>query len=564
MNSKLETLWKSLYGDDHLSLTTLRQVLSDLENSKVSLPKENSRDQNTSTQWYQQAVVYALYVQHFDTNFQGIIDRLEYLHNLGASCLWLLPVLESPMRDEGFDVSDFYSIRSDLFDPLLPKDQHPAQFRHFLEQAHSKGIRVIFDIALNHISKDHSWFQKALADPNSEEFGYFHWSTSGLEHRKARIIFKGMVDSNWEWEPSVSKYYFHRFYPHQPDINYSNPKLLREIIRVLAYWIGQGVDGFRVDAAPYFWKDDQTHSENHPKTHTIIKILRIAVEAIKPDTLLLAEACQPPTEVVDYFGNDDECHGAYHFPLMPQIFKSLATEDPRPIQQVLDTSVTPEIPPGSQWFTFLRCHDELTLEMVSPEDRVFLYNNYCKEPAWDFRQGEGIASRLIELVGEPEDALLAHGILLTLTGTPVIYYGDEVLTPNNIEFHKAWETRTGYQDSRNLVRGPLDWNKITAQLDQTHSKELWHYQLLSRLIALRKEFPDFANAKQMIQSSNPPLLGISKTLSKGLFQGWFNLSKSNIVPVPVLSSVKTSVLFSHGYEEGGLSPKGFLWTLENP
>lgn len=571
MKQTFEGLWKSLYGEQELATSTLQEVLSDIEQSKnidktkpVSTPKPVSESQTTDPKgdqvhWYQQAVVYALYVQHFNKNFQGIIDRLDYLHTLGTTCLWLLPVLESPMRDEGFDVSDFYAIRSDLFDPSLAKDQHSTQFKRFLDQAHKKGIRVIFDIALNHISKDHPWFQTALADPSAEEASYFHWSDSGLEHQKARIIFKGMLDSNWEWEPRIGKYYFHRFYPHQPDLNYSDPRLLREIIRVLSYWINQGVDGFRVDAAPYFWKEDGTNSENHPKTHTIIKILRHAVEAMKPDTLLLAEACQPPIQVVDYFGDGDECHGAYHFPLMPQIFKALAEENPDPIHQVLDHSVTPDIPHGSQWFTFLRCHDELTLEMVSPKDREFLYTHYCKDPTWDFRQGEGISSRLIELVATPQDALFAHGILLTLSGTPVIYYGDEVLTPNNLEFHKAWEARTGYTDSRNLVRGPLNWSAIDQQLVDPETMEGWHYKLLAQMIHLRNSFPDFGSSNQIIQTIDQSLLLISKSLSQGSFEAWFNLSKTRSISIP--KSENGPILFSLGLEDSRLQPRGFAWIL---
>jgi maltose alpha-D-glucosyltransferase/alpha-amylase len=563
-------LWKSLYGEGEIASTTLQQVLWEIRQAKHSTTSSSISDgkrkslpsqkfQYNQPQWYQQAVVYALYVQHFNKNFQGIIDRLDYLHKLGTTCLWLLPVLESPMRDEGFDVSDFYAIRPDLFDPGISIHQHSDQFKNFLTQAHSKGIRVIFDIALNHISKDHGWFQKALEDPSSPEFGYFHWSDTGKEHNKARIIFKGMLDSNWEWEPRVGKYYFHRFYPHQPDLNYGNPQLLQEIIRVLAYWISQGVDGFRVDAAPYFWKDNETNSENHPKTHSIIKILRLAVEAIKSDTLLLAEACQPPMEVVDYFGQGDECHGAYHFPLMPQIFKALATEDPKPIEQVLDHSVTPKTPSGSQWFTFLRCHDELTLEMVSPEDRQLLYTHYCKQPSWDFRQGEGISSRLIELVDSPQDALFAHGILLTLSGTPVIYYGDEVLTPNNVDFHQTWEARTGYTDSRNLVRGPLDWQKIEEQLQDPTSIETWHYTLLSQLIHIRNSFPDFGSSEQTIESISESVMVISKSLSNGKFQGWFNLSKTQLVTIP--EHVSGRVLFSLGYEAPTIAPRSFVWLL---
>lgn len=552
---RLGTLWKELYDGDYPTADEeLRVIEERIANcSPPALPQ--AFDENP--QWYKGAVVYALYVQHFNRDFEGLVAKLDYLKDLGVNCLWLLPILESPMRDEGFDISDFYSIRADLFSPGLSPEERQEHFRSFLAEAHARGIRVIFDIALNHISSDHAWFRKAIQDPGSPEFHYFHWSDSGKEHQKARIIFKGMLDSNWEFEPRLGKYYFHRFYPHQPDLNYANPRLLREMLEVLLFWIGQGVDGFRADAAPYLWKDDATHSENHPKTHQIMKIFRAVSDLAKPSTLLLAEACQPPKEVVDYFGQGDECQGAYHFPLMPRLFLALSRENGEVIRQVLSPEVTPEPPESGQWFTFLRVHDELTLEMVSPEERKEIHSVYCRKPEWDFRAGEGISARLIDLLQDPKRVLLGHALLLGLAGTPVIYYGDEVLVANNEEFNRSWAGRTGYTDSRNLARGPLDWEHIGKSLARPDSKESLQLSRLSELIRIRREEECFAARDQELTSQDTGLFLIQRHCPGSSMQLSYNLSRSRSQAVKLPEG--STVLFAEGYKDGELAPSGFLW-----
>ncbi|WP_052078834.1 alpha-amylase family glycosyl hydrolase [Spirochaeta lutea] len=572
MNHSIDELWESVYGDSNGAAEELRHLKTELERfhpsasqydtGEISAVHEHQLSSGQEPAWYQEAVVYALYTQHFNKTFTGLSEKLDHLAHLGVTCLWLLPILDSPMRDEGFDVSDFYSIRPGLFPDSIPRDLHQAEFRRFLQAAHEKGIRVIFDIALNHISIDHPWFQKAVSQPESPEFSYFHWSDTGEEHEKARIIFKGMLESNWEYEPRVGKYYFHRFYPHQPDLNYENPRLLREVIQACLYWIDQGVDGFRVDAAPYFWKDADTDSENHPNTHMIIKILRAAVEAAKPGTLLLAEACQPPRQVVDYFGQGDECQGAYHFPLMPRLFLSLAEGNGEAIKRVLSPEVTPQTPQGTQWFTFLRCHDELTLEMVTPQERETIYDYYCKDPSWDFRQGEGISSRLINLLETPQKVLLAHALLLGLSGTPVIYYGDEVLTPNNQAFNLEWRQRTGYTDSRNLVRGPLDWPHIEEALKDPASPEHWHYNHLSQLIHARRQEPAFALGDQTLETGHAPLLLIVKQYQNTVLHLWYNLSEQ---PQPLGSTGDSRILAAYNHDPAThtLGSLGFLWSVRS-
>ena len=565
---RLFTLWRGFYGEQS---PEAQEEWAKLEGRLASATQAlQTLRLEEDPQWYKRSVVYALYVQHFNKNFEGLISKLDYLRDLGVNCLWLLPILESPMRDEGFDVSDFYDIRGSLFSPETSSADRLPQFRAFLSEAHARGIRVIFDIALNHISIDHPWFRKAVEDPESPEHGYFHWSETGAEHAKARIIFKGMLESNWEFEPRVGKFYFHRFYPHQPDVNYANPRLMREILEALLFWIEQGVDGFRVDAAPYFWKDDSTESENHPKTHEIIRIMRAMTDAVRPSTLLLAEACQPPKEVVDYFGSGDECHGAYHFPLMPQIFLALSRGDAEPIQRVLSPRTTPATPEGAQWFTFLRCHDELTLEMVSPAERAEIHREYCRNPGWDFRQGEGISARLIELVQTPEKALLAHAILLGLAGTPVIYYGDEVLVPNNEAFNQSWRERTGYIDSRNLARGPLDWDWIQGQLADPSSPVPEYFRKLSALIRLREREVCFASTDQELVVEPGGLFGIRRRCPESTLELWYNLSDRESRKLPGTDLLRAaangqgaSVLAKEGFTVGGndglLAPLGFVW-----
>jgi maltose alpha-D-glucosyltransferase/alpha-amylase len=467
--------------------------------------------------WFHNLVVYALYPQHFNRDIPGITGRIGHLEKLGVNCLWLLPMLESPMRDEGFDISDYRKIRPGLFPAEMSESERKRAFDDLIASARERDISIIFDIALNHVSRDHEWFRSAAADPDSPYRDFFIWSDTPDGYPDARVIFKGLLDSNWTYEEAARRFYFHRFYPHQPDLNYRNPRVLAEIIGVLLFWIRRGIRGFRVDAAPYLWKEEGTSCENLPRTHGILKILRAAVEQLPADILLLAEACQPPRDVVDYFGDGDECQGAYHFPLMPQLFKAVLQRDPAAIAGVLEPTVTPAIPAGSQWFTFLRCHDELTLEMVSPGDREYLHGSLCRRPEWDFRNGEGVSARLSELFTDAGDAFFAHLLLLGLRGNPVIYYGDEFLAGNNEAYAAAQLKYTGYRDSRNLVRGPLDWEAVEANLEKGSGDTAWHLRGLSSAIRRRLEAGTFSHAEseELIVSEAEPLLQIRKFTHEG-------------------------------------------------
>ncbi len=486
MNARqLEKLWNELYQDlydkETLDAFSFQDFLSFLTAAKK---KHNPYFKNSSRDWYKDAVVYSLYVDLFNQNIQGLIEKLDYLQTLGVTCLWLLPILESPMKDAGFDISDYTKIR----DSLTGGDERV--FDEFLLETHKRGMRVIFDIALNHCSIEHPWFKEAIADQNSPKRDFFIWSDSQDKYKEARIIFKGLCSSNWEWEENTSQYYFHRFFAIQPDLNYRNPEVLLEMTKTLVNWKIRGLDGFRADAIPYIWKEEGTICENLPKTHTVVKFFRAALDFIEEDTLLLAEACQPPKKVVEYFGNGDECNAAYHFPVMPRIYRSLAEQSNEAVQMALSADFTPQdIPDNCQWMMFLRCHDELTLEMVTPEERKTVFDFYVKDPLWNFREGEGISARLATLFEENPDRIkLAYSIMFSLLGTPIVFYGDEFAKPNDMNFYNEQVALTKIKDSRYLVRGRMNWDDVEEKLkgDNLASNI---YSFMRRIIAARKAHP---------------------------------------------------------------------------
>lgn len=490
LKTQLETLWTQLYPEpEHKNI--LGKLLIELEDTLSNLHFKPQPEG-----WYKDAVVYSLYIDFFNHTFDGLIEKLDMLKDLGINCLWLLPLLESPMRDAGFDIKDYRNIRAALLGlpESTPATVKQQAFREFLAEAHKRGIRVIFDVAMNHTSEEHPWFVESRKGPDNPYRDYYIWNKDTNKYKETRLLFKGMCPSNWE--KSDDWYFFHRFFEFQPDLNYKNPMVMLEICRVLLFWMKQGLDGFRADAIPYLWKVDGTDCENLPETHIILKIFRAVLDYVRPNTLLLAEACQPPVEVVRYFGNNDECHAGYHFPLMPMIFKSLAVADATPVKDVLNPAVTPEIPADNQWFVFLRLHDELTLEMVTPEDRKIIHDHYCKQPGWDFRVGEGISARIAELLDrDPRKIALAYSIMFTMPGTPVIYYGDEFARLNDEAFYHAFKKETGKNDTRYLVRGPLDWELIEENLSDENSLASKVNNSLSTMLALRNETKTFGRGK---------------------------------------------------------------------
>jgi trehalose synthase len=381
--------------------------------------------------WYRNAVIYQAHVRSFydsDGNgigdFRGLSQKLDYLQDLGISALWLLPFYPSPLRDDGYDIADYYSINP-IYGTL-------DDFREFLDEAHRRSLRVITELVINHTSDQHPWFQRARrAKPGTPERDYYVWSDTSEKYRDARIIFRDFEVSNWTWDPVARAYFWHRFYSHQPDLNFDHPVVHEEIVRVLDFWLELGVDGLRLDAIPYLYEREGTNCENLPETHAYLKTLRKHVDEKYGDRMLLAEANQWPEDAVKYLGEGrgDECHMAFHFPLMPRLFMSVRMEDRTPIIDILDQ--TPAIPETCQWAMFLRNHDELTLEMVTEEERDYMYRMYAADAR--ARINLGIRRRLAPLLNNDRRRIeLLNALLLSMPGTPVIYYGDEIGMGDNI------------------------------------------------------------------------------------------------------------------------------------
>lgn len=477
--------WNQLYPA--LGMEKLEAFLAEIEGMRMLQTEENPL-------WYKDAVVYSLYVDLFNKDFTGLTDKLDYLQDLGVTCLWLLPILDSPMRDAGFDIRHYDRIRHELLGlkPGFSRQEQEQVFGKFLQAAKRRGIRVIFDVAINHCSETHPWFVEAKKSEDNPYRDYFIWTKDTSLYKDARIIFKGMENSNWE--PYGDWYYFHRFFNFQPDLNYRNPDVLLAMSRNLLYWQSMGVDGFRADAIPYLWKKEGTDCENLPETHAVVKFFRAILDYVNPGTLLLAEACQQPATVVEYMGDGDECHAAYHFPLMPQLYKAIASQCAKPVMHTLSPAVTPNIPESGQWFTFLRCHDELSLELVyvSEEDRKFIHDNYCHDPEWDFRLGEGISARLANLMQFDERKIgLAYSMMLSLPGTPVIYYGDEFGKENDHMYYKEMAAKVGKDDTRFLVRGKIDWALRTQQLKEPESFQAQVFGRLQQMLKARNRHQVF-------------------------------------------------------------------------
>jgi maltose alpha-D-glucosyltransferase/alpha-amylase len=458
--------------------------------------------------WWQHAVVYSLYVEGFadDGTFDGLRGRLDHLVDLGVDTLWLLPILESPMRDDGFDVSDHTLVRADL--------GGGEAFQRFLLDAHDRGMRVVFDFALNHVSDEHPWFREALR--GGESARWFHWSDDGELYSDARLLFKGMVPSNWEPVPEGAdgargKYYFHRFYPFQPDLDYNEPDLFAAILRAILGWVERGVDGLRLDAIPFLWKEDGTDCENLPQVHVLLRIIRGLVELARPNTLLLAEACQPPEQVRDFLGSGDECQGVYHFPLMPRMWLAAGEADAAPLRWVLDPTRLPPIPDESAWFVFLRVHDELTLEFLDEDEMDRMRRLWLRDPSWSFRDGEGISARMATLLDtDPRRILGLFSVMLTIGGTPVIYHGDEFALGNDEDHRAASAARTGWDDSRFLLRAPIPWEQVEADLLDPRSATFKVYEGLRAMLLLRRQLPGLLGGERRFLDVDPRVAAYSR------------------------------------------------------
>jgi maltose alpha-D-glucosyltransferase / alpha-amylase len=393
--------------------------------------------------WYKDTVIYQLHVRTFcDSNsdgigdFPGLTQRLAYLQELGVTALWLLPFYPSPLRDDGYDIADYTSVHSS-YGTL-------DDFKTFLEAAHNRGIRIIIELVVNHTSDQHPWFKEARSSRDNPKRDWYVWSDTDTKYQGVPIVFVDTETSNWAWDPISKSYYWHRFFNHQPDLNFDNPAVFETVWDVMRFWLDLGVDGFRLDAVAYLVEREGTLCENLPETHAIIRELRKRLDLAYPGTMLLAEANQWPADVCTYFGNGDEFHAAFHFPLMPRMFMSLKLEDRKPIVEILEQ--TPEIPETCQWFIFLRNHDELTLEMVTEIERDYMYDEYAVDKT--MRINRGIRRRLAPLMNNDRRRIeLMNGLLMSMPGTPIVYYGDEIGMGDNV-----------YLGDRNGVRTPMQWN----------------------------------------------------------------------------------------------------------
>ena len=528
--------------------------------------------------WYLDAVFYELNVRaFFDHNadghgdLRGLTQKLDYLKDLGVDAIWLLPIYPSPLLDDGYDIADYYSIHPDYGDL--------EDFKTFLNAAHQRGMRVITDLVLNHTSDQHRWFQSARRGPDDPYHDYYVWSDDDQKYAQARIIFLDTEQSNWTWDESAQRYYWHRFYSSQPDLNFDNPDVRDEMLKVAKFWLELGVDGFRADAVPYLFQREGTNCENLPETHAYLKELRRFIDQNYPGRILLCEANQWPQDVRQYFGDGDEFHMGFHFPLMPRIYLAIRKGDVSPLIWVMDQ--TPPIPDNTQWSTFLRNHDELTLEMVSEEERQWMWEQYAPDPR--MRLNLGIRRRLAPLLDNDRHKIeLAYSLLFTLPGSPVIYYGDEIGMGDNI-----------WLDDRSGVRTPLQWNPgINAGFSTAPAEKLYaplidegefSYQRLNvsmqdkdpnsllnwirQHLQLRKQYPVFGRGKlQILSTNNESVLAylrqyedqtllIINNLSSEAEQIHLNLKQFNKVfdlflddPPPIIASQENSFeLPGYGY-----------------
>jgi len=503
-------------------------------------------DESRDPQWFKRAVFYEVLVRSFyDSNGDGVGDlrglasKLDYLAWLGIDCLWLPPFFDSPLRDGGYDVSDYLNV--------LPEFGTLGDFVEFIDAAHARGIRVVIDFVMNHTSDQHPWFQASRSDPDGPYGDFYVWSDTDERYRDARVIFVDTESSNWTFDPVRKQYFWHRFFSHQPDLNYENPAVQEAMLEGLRFWLDLGIDGFRLDAVPYLFEEEGTNCENLKATHEFLKRIRREVDRIYPDRVLLAEANQWPADVVDYFGDPavggDECHMAFHFPVMPRLFMAVRRESRLPISEIM--AQTPSIPSGCQWGIFLRNHDELTLEMVTDEERDYMYSEYVKDPR--MKANIGIRRRLAPLLENDHNQLeLFTALLLSLPGSPVLYYGDEIGMGDNIWLGDRDGVRTPMQwtPDRNAGFSQCDpgrlhlpvlmdpiygYQALNVEAEINNTSSLLHWT--RRMIEIRKQHPTFGMGDfAELGSSNPSVLAFTRTFGDDVVLCVNNLSR---FPQPV-------------------------------
>ena len=470
---------------------------------------------SSDVRWYQRAVFYEVLVRgFFDGNndgtgdIQGLISKLDYLEWLGIDCIWLLPFYQSPLRDGGYDISDYWTV--------LPEYGQVADVAQLVDEAHNRGIRVIADLVMNHTSDQHPWFRESRQDRTNPKADWYVWGDDDRRYGDARIIFVDTEKSNWAWDPQRGQYYWHRFFSHQPDLNYDNPEVAHAMLDVVRYWLDIGLDGFRLDAVPYLFERDGTDCENLAESHEFLKGLRREVDSLYPGKVLLAEANQWPEDVVQYFGDDNECHMCFHFPLMPRMFMAVRREQRYPVTEIL--ARTPAIPEGCSWGIFLRNHDELTLEMVTDEERDYMWSEYAKDPR--MKRNIGIGRRLASLVdNDRRVAELLHSLLFSLPGSPVLYYGDEIGMGDNIYLGDRDGVRTPMQwapdrnggfsraDFAQLYLPPLmdsvyGYQAVNVEAQMRDPSSLLHW--MRRMLEVRSQHPVFGTGSMTVVSADNP------------------------------------------------------------
>jgi maltose alpha-D-glucosyltransferase/alpha-amylase len=541
-----------------------------------------------SNDWYKDAIFYEVPVKSFfdaDGNgigdFAGLTAHLDYIQDLGVDCLWILPMYPSPLKDDGYDIADFYGIH--------PSYGTVEDFQKFLDAAHARGLRVITDLVMNHSSDQHPWFQAARSDPSSPYRDYYVWSDTDQRYPDVLVIFTDTEKSNWSWDPEAKAYYWHRFFSHQPDLNYDNPALRKSMLDVMRFWLDRGLDGFRCDAVPYLIEREGTSCENLPETHEILKdVRRVIDQEYGGGRILLAEANQWPEDVRPYFGDGDEFHMSFHFPLMPRLFMGIRREDRLPITDIF--THTPAIPPNCQWCLFLRNHDELTLEMVTSEERDFMYYAYATDPM--MKLNLGIRRRLAPLLENDRRRIeLMNCLLLTLPGSPIIYYGDEIGMGDNVHL-----------GDRNGVRTPMQWSSnrnadfSTAESERLYlpviNDPIYGYQVVNvaaqaktpssllntmkRLIAARKRSRAFGRGTiEFLHPKNQAVLAFLRQWEDETLLVVANLAATSqpveldlsrhrgAVPIELLGSTRFPTVGERPYFLS-LGPHGFYWFRLEP
>jgi maltose alpha-D-glucosyltransferase/alpha-amylase len=506
----------------------------------------DSVEESHDPEWFKRAVFYEVLVRAFADgdgdgtgDLSGLMAKLDYLSWLGVDCLWLPPFFASPLRDGGYDVSNFTNV--------LPEFGDLGDFVLFVDAAHARGMRVIIDFVMNHTSDQHAWFQASRSDPDGPYGDFYVWSDTDTGYPDARIIFVDTEASNWTFDPVRKQYYWHRFFTHQPDLNFENPRVQDAVIRALTFWLDLGIDGFRLDAVPYLFEEEGTNCENLKQTHEFLKRVRAEVDRLYPDRVLLAEANQWPSDVVDYFGDPgvggDECHMAFHFPVMPRLFMAVRRESRFPISEIM--AQTPHIPSGCQWGIFLRNHDELTLEMVTDDERDYMWSEYAKDPR--MKANMGIRRRLAPLLDNDRNQLeLFTALLLSLPGSPVLYYGDEIGMGDNIWLGDRDGVRTPMQwtPDRNggfssadpgrlylpVIMDPIyGYQALNVESESNNTSSLLHWN--RRMIQIRKEHPTFGLGDYAeLGASNPSILAFTRTFGDDVVLCVNNLSR---FPQPV-------------------------------